>query len=53
MKLPDKRSGIGTLGATGITLMILHITGYLSGWAWPILYILIILAAIGSEKRNL
>jgi len=38
MKLPvPQTSGVGTTGATGIALMILHITGYLTGWAWPLL----------------
>ena len=36
MKLPEqKNTGIGTAGALGIALMVLHITGYLTGWAWP------------------
>jgi hypothetical protein len=52
MKFPEKQCGIGTLGLTGISLMILHLTGHIVGWAWPILYILIIFAGIGSEKRN-
>ena len=44
MKLPDnmQKTGITTTGATGIALMILHILGYLNGWAWPILYVLLI-----------
>lgn len=45
-------SGIGTTGATGIALMILHITGHLIGWAWPILYVLLILAGMGQENRK-
>jgi len=59
MKFPDpqvivglKTSGIGTTGATGITLMILHITGYLTGWAWPFLYVFLILSGIGQENRK-
>lgn len=54
MKLPqDNQSihkGISTSGATGIALMILHITGYLVGWAWPLLYVFLILVGIGSEN---
>ncbi len=45
-------SGLGTTGATGITLMILHITGFLTGWAWPILYIPLIISGIGQENRK-
>ena len=45
-------SGIGTFGATGVTLMILHITGYLTGWAWPILYVMLILAGAGNETTK-
>lgn len=54
MKLPDIRntSGIGTTGATGIALMILHVTGYLVGWAWPILYVFLIISGIGQENRK-
>ena len=59
MKLPEyaitvgpQASGIGTTGATGIALMILHITGFLVGWAWPILYVFLILAGIGQENRR-
>jgi len=54
MKVPEgmNKTGITTLGATGITLMILHITGFLTGWAWPILYVLCILTAIGNESTN-
>ena len=50
MMLPDyKNSGIGTAGAAGIALMILHIVGYLTGWAWPLLYVFLILMGIGQE----
>ena len=53
MKLPVATStGITTFGATGIVLMVLHITGYLSGWAWPILYIFLILVGWGRENRK-
>ena len=55
MKLPEtniNQKGITTAGASGIALMILHITGYLIGWAWPILYIFLILVGIGSEQRK-
>lgn len=53
MKLPSSNmTGIGTAGATGIALMVLHITGHLTGWAWPILYVILILAGMGQESRK-
>lgn len=59
MKLPEptinigpQTSSIGTTGATGIALMILHITGYLTGWAWPLLYVFLIISGIGQENRK-
>ncbi len=53
MKLPEqKNTGIGTAGAAGIALMILHITGYLTGWAWPLLYIFLILVGMGMENKK-
>ena len=27
-------------------------TGYLTGWAWPILYVLLIVSGIGQENRK-
>ena len=55
MKLPELNSpnGICTTGATGIALMILHITGHLTGWAWPILYVLLIISGIGRENKKI
>jgi hypothetical protein len=59
MKLPDPQiiigpqtSSLGTTGLTGIVLMTLHVTGHLTGWAWPILYIFLILSGIGQENRK-
>lgn len=53
MRLPtSKPTSIGTTGATGITLMVLHITGHLTGWAWPLLYVMLILAGIGQENKQ-
>lgn len=53
MKLPSSNmTGIGTAGAAGIALMVLHITGHLTGWAWPILYVILILAGMGQESRK-
>lgn len=53
MLLPTPQSsGLGTTGATGIALMILHVTGYLTGWAWPLLYVFLIISGIGQENRK-
>lgn len=54
MKLPQLQSpsGICTTGATGISLMILHLTGHITGWAWPILYVLLIISGIGQENKK-
>ena len=52
MKLPTAPSGLSTLGVTGVALMTLHVLGYLNGWAWPGLYVLLILMGIGQENRK-
>tara|TARA_A100001388_G_scaffold166780_1_gene124545 strand:+ start:1682 stop:1846 length:165 start_codon:yes stop_codon:yes gene_type:complete len=53
MKFPKPQSsGIGTTGAVGVSLMVLHLTGFVTGWYWPIIYILFILSAIGQENRK-
>jgi hypothetical protein len=52
MKISKASSSIGTMGATGVSLMILHITGNLTGWAWPLLYVILIIIAIGQENRK-
>jgi hypothetical protein len=54
MKLPEisKPAGLSTTGLTGIVLMTLHITGYLTHWAWPILYVILILMGIGQENKK-
>ena len=54
MKLPEisKPTGLSTTGLTGIVLMTLHITGYLTHWTWPILYVLLILMGIGQENKK-
>jgi len=52
MRLPTQLSGLGTTGLCGIVLMTLHITGYLIGWAWPMLYVLLILSGMGQENRK-
>jgi hypothetical protein len=53
MKLPDpKNSGINTTGLTGIALMVLHLTGTITGWYWIVLYVILILSGIGQEYKN-
>lgn len=52
MKLTPQTSGIGTTGVTGVTLMALHLTGYITGWAWPLLYVSLIISGIGQENRK-
>jgi hypothetical protein len=53
VKLPHSNmTGIGTAGATGITLLVLHVTGQLTGWAWPLLYVILILMGMGQESRK-
>jgi hypothetical protein len=52
MKITPQTSGIGTTGATGIALLVLHLGGYITGWAWPILYIFLIMSGIGQENRK-
>ena len=53
MRIPNQSSGVGTTGLTGIVLLVLHITGYISGWAWPLLYVPLIISGIGQENRRL
>jgi len=52
MKLPTQLTGLGTMGLTGIVLMYLHITGSLVGWAWPVLYLFLIIGGIGQENTK-
>ena len=53
MRIPNQSSGVGTTSLTGIVLLVLHITGYISGWAWPLLYVPLIISGIGQENRRL
>ncbi len=50
MKIPENRTGLSTVGLTGISLMVLHITNFLTGWAWPILYVFLILLGMSFER---
>jgi|TARA_R110001592_G_scaffold341202_1_gene629990 hypothetical protein len=53
MKFPrPQSSSIGTTGLSGVTLMALHLSGTITGWGWPILYIILIVSAIGQENRK-
>lgn len=52
MKITPQTAGLGTTGLTGIVLMTLHLAGYITGWAWPILYIFLIVSGIGQENRK-
>ncbi len=49
MKLPENTPFVPTIGLAGIVLMTLHLTGFITGWGWPILYILLILSGMGNE----
>jgi|TARA_B110000977_G_scaffold111993_1_gene145176 hypothetical protein len=52
MKITPQTSGIGTTGAAGVALMVLHLAGFVTGWAWPIVYGLLLLSGIGQENRK-
>lgn len=53
MKLPNSNiPGIGTTGATGIALMVLHLSGQITGWGWPILYVILILMGMAREATS-
>jgi hypothetical protein len=52
MKVSYQGSGLCTMGLCGIVLMVLHVTNQLVGWAWPFLYIFMILSAIGQENSK-
>jgi len=42
-------SGITTCGATGVAIMVLYLTGNLSGIHWPFIFGFLLLAGHGSE----
>ena len=53
MKFPKTQSSSkGTTGATGVALMVMHLTGFVNGGAWPILYIFLIFSAVVHENRK-
>lgn len=49
MKIPNKKTGISTMGALGITIIILCATGFISYW-WLIAGAFFVLAGIGQES---
>lgn len=51
-KIPTQNTGICTIGAAGVALMVLHLIGYITGWAWPIMYVILIVSANDQEMRN-
>jgi len=52
MKISSQTSGIGTTGATGVALLVLHLSGYITGWGWPLLSVMLIISGIGQENRK-
>tara|TARA_B100001057_G_C22165836_1_gene687437 strand:- start:156 stop:320 length:165 start_codon:yes stop_codon:yes gene_type:complete len=54
MRIPDtkQKEGMGTAGVTGVVLMVLHLMGYVTGWYFPVIYIFLILFAIGVENKK-
>jgi len=55
MKTPDRndRYIVPTTTLVGSILMIAHITGYLTGWAWPILYVSLLFMGHSAEYKDL
>ena len=55
MKLPERNDTflLPTTTLTGLTLMILHIIGYLNSWAWPILYVILLFLGHSQEYKTL
>jgi len=53
LKLPEPNNkSLSTTGLAGIVLMTIHLTSYVTGWGWPILYIFLIISGIGQENRR-
>jgi hypothetical protein len=55
MKLPERsdRYLLPTTSVTGLALMILHLTGHITGWGWPILYIALLFMGHSIEYKDL
>jgi len=55
MKLPERsdRYLCPTTTLTGITLMIMHLTGFITGWAWPLLYGALLFMGHSQEYKDL
>jgi hypothetical protein len=43
-----------TPGAMSVALCVLHLTGHVTGWYWPVVYVTLFLIAVGQEqyKKN-
>ena len=55
MKLPERtdRYLLPTTTITGITLLILHLTGFITGWAWPFLYCSLLFMGHSIEYKDM
>lgn len=57
MKLPETKieyvyRGTTAMGYAGVALLIFHVMGYLTGWAWPLLYGWMILVDYHSNNKK-
>jgi hypothetical protein len=55
MKLPERsdRYLAPTTTLVGLTLLILHLTGSITGWGWPILYVMLLFMGHSQEYKDL
>tara|TARA_S200002703_G_scaffold6108_1_gene6820 strand:- start:11194 stop:11376 length:183 start_codon:yes stop_codon:yes gene_type:complete len=55
MKLPERsdRYLCPTTTITGVTLMVLHLTSTVTGWAWPFLYVALLFMGHSQEYKDL
>jgi hypothetical protein len=55
MKLPERndRYLLPTTSLVGAILLIAHLTGYITGWGWPILYICLLFMGHSTEYRDM
>jgi hypothetical protein len=42
-----------TTSLVGAILLIAHLTGYITGWGWPILYICLLFMGHSTEYRDM
>tara|TARA_R110001583_G_scaffold5920_2_gene31180 strand:+ start:286 stop:435 length:150 start_codon:yes stop_codon:yes gene_type:complete len=45
----QRKTGITTVGAAGVAIMVLYLNGTLTGIQWPFIFGFLILAGHGSE----